>query len=105
MLLLAKITFIVTLLFIWFDTNSIFYYYHLLTGKNLNIPSDQTIPEYIYNSNRESTRLKRFLSKLVSCYKCVSLWFACLISPDEMLCVVYISSLLLYRVLVLLCRE
>jgi len=97
--LVTKISIVTTVLFLWFNTNFMFYYYHLFFNKDLNIPQTSTIPQYLYEQYRNGNRFQRFLSKQQNCYKCLALPISCIITLNSDLFVVYICSLLLFKTL------
>lgn len=95
-----KISCVVTLLFIWFNTNFVFHYYELLMNKTLNIPHTLSFHEFLYEKSKNEKQLKKFFYKLVSCYKCLGLWLSFTVCFDTYTPIVYVCSLLIYRVLV-----
>lgn len=97
--ILVKASCVVTLLFIWFNTNSIFYYYNLFTGKTLDVPSHQAFSDFLYDKSIKTVGIKRFLLKLLSCYKCISFWLSLLLTLNTDVFIVYVLSLLVYGVL------
>lgn len=95
--LLLKVSIVSTILFIWFQTNFVFYYYNLITNKILNVPEHLTYPEYLYERYRESNRLYRFVGKLQSCDKCLGLMLSIIICLNIEAVIVYTLSILLYN--------
>ncbi len=103
--ILLKTSIVTTLLFIWFQTNFIFYYYHLLTGKVLDIPEHLTYPEFLYERYKNSNRIKRFLGKLLSCENCSGFILSVIISHDIDLFIIYLTSLITYNIIRLLSQR
>jgi hypothetical protein len=81
-LLLTKICIVVAILFIWFETNFVFYYYELLMNKPLDVPEHLSYPEYLYVQSCKEKRFKKFFLKAFSCYKCIALWLSSAVTLD-----------------------
>jgi hypothetical protein len=94
-----SISCVVTLLFIWFNTNFIFYYYELLMNKPLNVPEHLKFHEFLYEKSKKEKQLKKFTYKLLSCYKCLCLWLSALVCFNSNIPIVFVSSLIIYRLL------
>ncbi len=95
--LVLKVSIVASLLFIWFQTNFIFYYYKLITGKNLDVPEEYTYPEYLYEKFKNKDRLRSFLGKLISCANCSGFILSLLICLDKDLLIVYMFSIIMYN--------
>lgn len=94
-----KIFFIITVLFIWFRTNFVFYYYNLFTGKILQVPENLTYPEFLYQKYKGGDRFTRFFARLISCWKCLAFVLAALVTCDVHIFTVYVCSLIGYSVI------
>jgi hypothetical protein len=97
--LVTKITIVTTVLFLWFNTNFVFYYYHLFFNKILDIPLNLTVPQFLFERYKEGNRFQRFFCKQQNCYKCIALPLSFIITFNSDVFVVYICSLILYKIL------
>lgn len=103
--LLLKVSIVSTILFIWFQTNFVFYYYNLITNKILDVPEHLSFPEFIYEKYKEDNRVYRFVGKLQSCDKCLGLILSILICLNTEAAIVYTFSTVLYNSMRLLASK
>ena len=101
------ISFIVTILILWFKTDAFIDYCKLFnvftqTVKNFNYSTSISFPQFLYVTYKNSmkNRFKLFLLKLVTCPLCLSLWLSVIFSIlfGYFFCfpLFYISSLFIY---------
>lgn len=98
--IIFKISSVVTLLFIWFNTNFVFHYYELIMNKPLDVPKHLKFHEFLYEKSKQEKQLKRFFYKLLSCNKCLCLWLSVFINFDVYIPVTFVTSFLIYKLLV-----
>ena len=102
-------TFIVTVLFIWFKTDAFIEYCKLLslfkkTVKAYDYTNFINFPQYLFVTYKNSNKLTRFITGLISCPVCLCLWLSiisCLFfNIAAYITIVFVLSLFIYFTLV-----